>query len=69
MNWQIHGLLWPEIKYGKSCEAQDAGYCARVWQHEFDHLNGTLIIDRMTPMDRLVTRKAIKSLHDSYKEA
>ena len=54
---------------GKAFEDQDNGYCARVWQHEFDHLNGTLIIDRMTPMDRLVTRKAIKSLRDSHKEA
>src|SRR5215471_1707782 len=24
-----------------------SGYIARIWQHEFDHLNGTLIIDRM----------------------
>jgi peptide deformylase len=33
-----------------------------VWQHEFDHLEGTLIIDRMTPIDRLRTRKAVKDL-------
>lgn len=37
-------------------------WLARVWQHEFDHLEGTLILDRMTPMSRLATRKAIKEL-------
>ncbi len=35
---------------------------ARVWQHEFDHLEGLLIIDRMTPIDRLRNRKAVKLL-------
>jgi peptide deformylase len=38
------------------------GFEARVWQHEFDHLNGVLIIDKMTPMDRLATRKSLKEL-------
>ena len=35
---------------------------ARIWQHEMDHLNGVLIIDRMTPMDRIATRKLLKEL-------
>ena len=37
-------------------------FMARVWQHEFDHLNGILIIDKMNPMDRLAKRKEIKEL-------
>jgi peptide deformylase len=37
-------------------------FMARVWQHEFDHLNGVLIIDRMSPMDRIARRKDIKDL-------
>ena len=35
---------------------------ARVWQHENDHLDGVLIIDKMNPMDRLATRKTLKEL-------
>jgi len=35
---------------------------ARVWQHEYDHLDGVLIIDRMSPIDKLANRKAIKLL-------
>ena len=41
-------------------EAED--FLARICQHEYDHLEATLIIDKMTPMDRLATRKAIKEL-------
>ena len=35
---------------------------ARVWQHEFDHLEGVLIIDRMMPRCRLRNRRAIRDL-------
>ena len=35
---------------------------ARVWQHEVDHLDGVLIIDRMNTMERLRNRKAIRAL-------
>jgi peptide deformylase len=38
------------------------GIWARVWQHEHDHLEGTLIIDRMRPLDRLANRRAIRDL-------
>ncbi len=37
-------------------------FLARVWQHEFDHLEGKLIIDRMSPMARLATRRSLKEL-------
>ncbi len=35
---------------------------ARIWQHETDHLDGILIIDRMKPMDRLANEKQIREL-------
>lgn len=37
---------------------------ARVWQHENDHLDGVLIIDKMSPIDRMANRKAIKELEE-----
>jgi peptide deformylase len=40
---------------------------ARICQHETDHLNGVLIIDRMGPTDRIATRKTLKALEDSHK--
>ncbi len=47
---------------GKPFTLSHTGLLARVWQHELDHLNGVLIIDKMGPMDRLATRKALKEL-------
>ena len=47
---------------GRQITRQDADLLARVWQHEVDHLNGVLIIDRMSPMDRIATRRTLKSL-------
>jgi peptide deformylase len=38
------------------------GLLARCWQHEMDHLDGVLIIDRMLQPDRLKNRNAIKAL-------
>ena len=35
---------------------------ARVWQHEIDHLDGVLILDKMARMDRLANRRPLKAL-------
>jgi peptide deformylase len=37
-------------------------FIARIWQHENDHIDGVLIIDKMSAMDRLVNRKLIRDL-------
>jgi peptide deformylase len=47
---------------GRTFTMRDEDFLARVWQHEADHLDGMLIIDRMSPMDRLATRKTLKEL-------
>jgi peptide deformylase len=39
-----------------------AGLLARVWQHETDHLDGVLILDRMTQMSRLKNRQLVREL-------
>jgi peptide deformylase len=47
--------------------AQDAtGYLARIWQHEFDHLNGTLLTDRMGPVAKLANRRILRDLEEAY---
>ncbi|MCK4342905.1 MAG: peptide deformylase [Phycisphaerae bacterium] len=45
-------------------EAEDLP--ARICQHETDHLNGILIIDRMGPSDRIATRQTLRALEDQY---
>lgn len=38
---------------------------ARIWQHEADHLDGVLILDRMSPIDRMANKRAIKALENA----
>jgi peptide deformylase len=38
------------------------GFAARVAQHEFDHLDGILIIDRMSPAERAVADRRLRDL-------
>jgi peptide deformylase len=38
---------------------------ARIWQHEYDHLDGVLIIDKMSAMDRMANKRAIKELEEA----
>lgn len=41
------------------------GLLARCWQHETDHLDGVLILDRMSQLSRLRVRSAVRSLEKS----
>ena len=50
---------------GEPAEMTSEDFIARVWQHENDHLDGILIIDKMSAMDRLVNRRAIRELERS----
>jgi peptide deformylase len=52
---------------GRPVSLEVAELEARVFQHEIDHLNGVLIIDRMGPGDRIATRKTLRALEDQFK--
>lgn len=51
---------------GKPFELQGEDLLARVWQHETDHLNGVLILDRMGPSDKIATKKRLKELEAAF---
>jgi peptide deformylase len=44
------------------------GYIARIWQHEFDHLNGIMLTDRMGSVAKLMNRSTLKELEEKYAE-
>lgn len=52
---------------GNSIEVQATGLLARCWQHEIDHLDGILILDKMSQMSRLKNRSRIKSMEKAAK--
>lgn len=44
------------------------GYLARVMQHEFDHLEGTLFIDRISPLRKQLIKNKLRALlHGRYR--
>lgn len=54
---------------GKAVDQLESGYLPRIWQHEFDHLNGVLLTDRMGPVAKLSNRKLLKKLEEEYAAA
>ena len=46
---------------GRPLELEPEGFAARVLQHELDHLDGVLILDRTAPEQR---REALRALRD-----
>ena len=52
---------------GNRFEQAASGFIPRVWQHEFDHLNGILLTDRMGPVARMTHRKKLKELEERYR--
>ncbi len=53
---------------GGSHEEEYAGFLARIIQHEVDHLDGRLIIDRMDPAARIIHKRTLKSLEKAHRE-
>ncbi|HYE02794.1 MAG TPA: peptide deformylase [Phycisphaerales bacterium] len=47
---------------GRPFRATAAGLLARCWQHEIDHLDGVLILDRMTQASRSRNRAVLRDL-------
>jgi len=52
---------WYDLE-GRRMETVAEDLLARIFQHEVDHLEGRLIIDRMTPASRLAVRGRLKEL-------
>ncbi len=50
---------------GKEVRQEFSGFKARVIQHEVDHLNGILILDRVSALKRNLIRREIKKLKKS----
>lgn len=51
---------------GHPFELEAENLLARILQHEIDHLNGVLLIDRMGPTDRIATRRTLKALEAQF---
>jgi len=54
---------------GQWFEEKSDEFPARVWQHEFDHLNGTMLMDRMGPADKILAKKKLRELEEDWAAA
>jgi len=54
--------------HGERVEHEVEGLLARVWQHEADHLNGILFIDRLDPTALMTIRHSLKELELEEKD-
>jgi len=67
---EVYGEVWRPVGIsieavgvdGKTFRRAATGLLARAWQHEMDHLEGKLIIDRFGQMDRLSNRRRLRDL-------
>jgi peptide deformylase len=53
---------------GQPLRLEMTGFLSRVLQHEYDHLEGVLLVDRMSPADRLRNKVALQEMIEDYKE-
>ena len=72
--------IFPKIKRYKKCTVtatdlegnrfteEGQGLLIRVFQHEFDHLEGMMIKDRMGQAARIAARRRLKQLEKDYRE-
>lgn len=51
----------------KTMKASD--FFARVIQHELDHIDGVLFVDRLTPVDKIRVKPKLTELERSYEPA
>jgi peptide deformylase len=53
---------------GSEIEREFEGFPSRVIQHEYDHLEGVLLVDRMSPAEKVRNKAALQELVDEYKD-
>ncbi len=51
---------------GRSFSLELDDYAARAAQHEFDHIEGILFIDRLSPIKKRLIRKRLSEIKDEY---
>jgi len=54
---------------GRPIEMHGEDLECRVWQHENDHLNGMLISDRMSPGEKIKSKKRLKEFEAAFHAA
>jgi peptide deformylase len=54
---------------GEAVEKTVTDLESRAWQHEIDHLDGVLFIDKIGTIGRLASRRALSEFEEDYLKA
>ncbi len=54
---------------GNPIEREFDGFTSRILQHEYDHLEGVLLVDRMSPAEKVRHKAALEELVARYNSA
>jgi peptide deformylase len=53
---------------GKEFSIEAEGQLARIFQHECDHLDGTVIADRFSTVAKIAAKRKLKHLREDYEQ-
>jgi len=56
-------------RHGKEIRVKSSGFTARAFQHELDHLDGVLILDRTTKEQRKEAMRALREAEEEQQAA
>ena len=59
-------LTGRDPRTGDAVDVASSGFPTRVWQHEADHLDGVMLIDKMGPVGKLTFRKTLREMEEAY---
>lgn len=54
---------------GEAVEIEASGLAARAWQHEIDHLNGVLFVDKMGLVARISAKTSVAEMEAEFRKA
>ena len=61
-------MVRAQNRYGKKIKLKLGGWTARIFQHEIDHLNGELYIDKLTSKENFWTDEEFQEMMDKARE-
>jgi peptide deformylase len=53
---------------GNSVRVEAEGLAARAWQHEIDHLNGVVFLERFSPLVKIARSRDVKAFEQRFRD-
>ena len=64
----LHVSVRAQLLTGETVEIEAEGLAARVWQHELDHLDGSLFVDRLGVTKKILIASRLHDLEKAFED-